>query len=173
MTGRRSRASSKTPAEGLVAAVRRVVPETCLETGALNKEGCTVRLKGAPAPRLVIDFDKPDAPLGTHSSRCDYLFLAEASGPKAWVVPLELKKGKAAASGVEKQLQAGADAAGRLLPPAMPVRFRPIVVSRGTHKNEREKLKRLRVRYRGTREPIRQLGCDRQLVDALRPASRQ
>lgn len=168
MTGRRSPARSKTPADGLVAAVRRAVPETCLVTGTLRKEGCLVRLNGVPAPRAIVDLDKPGAPLGAQETRCDYLFIADTRDAPGWLAPLELKRGGFRAAGVTRQLQAGADAAGQILPPVVPVRFRPIVVSRGTHKAERENLRAYRVRYRGVREPIRELACNGQLATRLR-----
>ena len=148
--------------------MRRAVPETCLATGSLRKEGCGVRLDGAPTPRVVVDLDKPGAPLGPGETRCDYLFFAESPSAPGWLAPLELKGGRFQATGVQAQLQAGADAASGLLSQAVAVRFCPIIVSRGTRKNEREKLKRIRIRYRGAVEPVRQMGCDRRLADVLR-----
>ena len=49
---------------GLVAMVRNKVHESCLTNGRIRKSGCSANLNGAPQPRLIIDFDRPGAPIG-------------------------------------------------------------------------------------------------------------
>ena len=147
--------------------MRQAVPGSCLATGALRKQGCTVRLRDAPTPRVVIDLDRPGSPLGGQNTRCDYLFIAEPAGDAGWLVPLELKRGGFRATEVVNQLQAGADAADGLLPQGAAVRFRPIVASGATHKAQRDKLKTRRVRYRGTVEAVRHMECGGRLMDRL------
>ena len=52
---------------GLVKAVAGMLDQRCMVSGRLKKEGCAVSLKDAPAPRLIVDFDKPGSPLGAKS----------------------------------------------------------------------------------------------------------
>ena len=135
----------------------------------LRKRGCTVSLAGAPAPRLIVDFDKPGSPLRSSSTRCDYLFIAIGDDNFGWVAPLELKKGRLDAAKVVGQLQKGAFAAERLISSAEPIRLRPVAVTGGpTSKAERDKLKKKRVRLHGCVEAVRRLKCGDTLVHQLR-----
>ena len=73
--------------------------------------------------------DMPCAPLGEHDTRCDYLVFAEEGGGKGWkgwVVPLELKA-RLEIGKVTEQLQAGANAASRLVADASRIAFVPVV----------------------------------------------
>ena len=164
---------------GLVGTVRGKVNNTCIGNRGIKKEGCSVSLKDAPQPRLIIDFDKPGAPLvnkpgarpGDDPIHCDYLFVAEVSSKPGWVVPLELKNQKKMdASEVVGQLKAGARSAEQLVPNTMTVNFRPVVAfSGGIRKDERNALKanRNKVRFHGTTEPVRLIKCGDQLTKAL------
>ena len=126
-------------------------------------------LAAAPKPHLIVDFDKPGSPLGPHETRCDYLFVAE--GDIGLVAPLELKRGRLHAREVVGQLQAGASAAEKLVPPEEPVKLRPVVASSGRSKAEisRLKAKGNRIRFHGRLEPVRLMSCGGPLVGALRP----
>lgn len=155
---------------GLVGTVHGMVNNTCIENRGIKKEGCSVSLKDAPQPRLIIDFDKPGSPLGKNQTRCDYLFVAEDPSKSGWVVPLELKKGQLDTSGIVRQLKAGAYAASQLVPNTMAVNFRPVVAyGGGIHTAERNALKanRNKVRFHGTAEPVRLIKCGEQLTKAL------
>ena len=66
-------------------------------------------------PFVLIDMDQPCSPSGENGKRCDYLFFSGYEG-KDWVVPMELQKGKASASKIVEQLQAGAVIAEKLVP---------------------------------------------------------
>lgn len=157
---------------GLVETVRGKVENTCVKSGGLRKEGCTVSLQGAPRPRLIIDFDKPGFPLERQEIRCDYLFVAEVSAKPAWLALLELKRGKMDASEVVGQLKAGARAAEQLLPNTMPVNFRPIAAcGGGMTKSERKELraKRNKVPFHGTAEAVRLIKCGGKLIQGLQP----
>ena len=155
---------------GVVAAVRKNVDKSRL-VKRCRREGCAVSLAEAPESRLIVDFDKPASPLGSDSTRCDYLFVAEESGGSGWVAPLELKKGQLHAGEVVRQLQAGARAAECLVPPGIPVAFRPVAVSGNVPKAERDRLrnKSSRIRFHGRGEPVRLIPCGARLVQALRP----
>ena len=155
---------------GLVGMVRGKVNNTCIENRGIKKEGCSVSLKDAPQPRLVIDFDEQGSPLGKNQTRCDYLFVAEDHSKPGWVVPLELKKGQLDTSGIVRQLKAGAHAAEQLIPNTMAVNFRPVVAyGGGIHTAERNalKAKHNQVRFHGTVEPVRLIKCKEQLTKAL------
>ena len=108
----------------LVNRARNAISRRCIGH-RLRKKGCTISLAGAPAPRLIIDFDKPGSPLRSFSTRCDYLFIAKGEDNCGWVAPLELKRGRLDAAKVVGQLQEGACAAERLIFPAEPIRAPP------------------------------------------------
>ena len=154
---------------GLMETVRNRLDTRCLVSGLLNKKGCKVSMKGAPETRLVVDLDRPGAPLGPDETRCDYLFVAKAEG-SGWVAPLELKRGRLKVGEVVKQLQAGASVARKLVPSHADVRFRPIAaVGDTTSTQERNRLRRPDnlIRFHGKAEPIRLMSCGEALVYAL------
>ena len=149
--------------------VRKALNSGCI-VNKLRKEGCKVSLAGAPAPNLIVDFDKPGSPLRSSSKRCDYLFIAKGKDNFGLVAPLELMKGRLDAAKVVGQLQEGASAAERLTSPSEPIRLRPIAVTGGTTpKAEREKLKQQkRIRLHRCVEAVRLLKCGDTLVQKLR-----
>lgn len=153
---------------GVVGTVRKQLDQRCLINGGLKKKGCTVSMDGAPSPRLIVDFDKQGSPLGQNETRCDYLFVAEEDDGRSWVVPLELQRGSLHADKVVRQLQAAASAAEGFIPSSEQVRFRPIAVSGGRHKAERNKLKRgSEVRFHGRPEAVRLMSCGTPLAVVL------
>lgn len=157
---------------GLVARVRRQLDSQCLDgSETLRKQACEVSLAQMPRTRLVADLDKPGAPLGEHHTRCDYLVFAEEGGGKGWrgwVVPLELKA-RLEIRKVAAQLQAGADAAGRLVADARGVAFVPVVACR-LKKGQRRWLKGslMRVRFKNrTPQTFRLMKCGGNLIDRI------
>lgn len=154
---------------GLVDAVRDRVPEQCL-VEECDKNGCSVSLRGAPKPHLIIDLDGPSSPLGRHRTRCDYLFIADECSDRSWVVPMEFKNSQMKVGKVVRQLQAGARAAQELASSRNGIRFRPVAVVRGIHRRQRNELRSEsnEVPFRGCSERIRVLVCDDLLIDALR-----
>ena len=155
----------------LVESVRGRIDPECL-VSSMRKEGCTVSLQGAPKERLIIDLDKPGAPVGGDGRRCDYLFIANgAQNETSWVAPLELKKGALRASDAVQQLQAGAEVAERLVPNGLRSAFRPTVAFGSIRKLERDALRapRAKIAFRGRQEAIRLMKCGDRLVKALHP----
>ncbi len=153
----------------LVKAVRGRLSETCF-VKRMRREGCAVSLKGAPRPNLIVDLDKPGAPLGPQDKRCDYLFFADGNEGPGWVVVLELKRGSLSAGEIIRQLRAGAVAAEEIVPEDEPVNFRPVAVSGGgTRKAEWKKLKdeTAKIRFHGRPETVRFIGCGEQLTRVL------
>lgn len=154
---------------GLVERAREKLDARCLVEGRLNKEGCRVLMTGAPAPRLVVDFDKPGSPRHPDAPHCDYLFIGEDVNGLDWVAPLELKRGRLHADEIVRQLQAGADAAERFVSESESIKFRPVAATGRTPKAERNRLrsKNNRIRLHGRMEMVRLLSCGEPLVRAL------
>ncbi len=120
---------------------------------------------------MIVDLDTPGSPLGPSDERCDYLFVANAADLAGWVAPLELKRGKFDAGQIADQLQAGAGAAERLVPPNFAVEFRPIAVfGGGTTKAERIEAQKKKnwVRFRGSAREMRLMKSGQKLADQLR-----
>ena len=143
----------------MLAAVRSQVPPSCTAE-SIRGQGCRVSLDGAPADRLIIDFDKPGSPLSQGDTRCDYLLLAEACGTVGLVAPVELKSGNFDFAAVQRQLQAGAEIAEQLIPDEFKtqVQFLPILASHNVPKAARTGT-RYDVRMGSKLEPIRRIRC--------------
>ena len=154
----------------LLESVRRMIDRESLVKGGLNKDGCKIVMTDAPAPRLVVDFDKPGSPLAADATRCDYLLVAEGEHARGWVAVLELKRGRLHADHVVRQLRAGASATEKLVPRGEAFRFRPMAASGSTPKYERTKLrdKSKMIALHGVKEPVRLMSCGARLVTALR-----
>ena len=103
--------------------------------------------------------------MGPARTKCDFLFF----GDPDLVMPIEVKDHGAPDIGkATRQLQAGADAAGRLAPRDVAVRFRPVLVSRDMRRDKQIELRRAKVRFRKRPEIVRQVICGNPLTDALR-----
>ena len=154
---------------GFVEKVRRALDPRTLVQRRLKKNGCGVLMTDVPEPRLIVDLDKPGSPLASNATRCDYLVIAEDQQDIGLVALLELKRGQLHADEVVRQLQAGADAAEKLITQDEEVRFRPIAASNRVSKHERTRLKRVRsmVRFHGRKEPIRLMSCGAPLSQEL------
>ena len=151
----------------LVRRIRENLPDECFATGRLRKEGCSVSLKDAPAPFVMIDMDKPQAPVGQNETKCDYIFIGGSGN--VLLVPLELKRGKLDASDIVRQLQAGANiAAARIIPKREQVRFLPVAVCGGKfHRIERRRLSQRKIRFKSQSSNVQLLRCGQRLIDAL------
>ena len=142
---------------------RRVDNRSCL-VDAIDKGRCGASLADAPHPRVIIDLDETGSPLGPARTKCDFLFF----GDPDLVMPIEVKDhGSPDILKVTRQLQAGADAAGRLAPRDVAVRFRPVLVSRDMRRDKQIKLRDARVRFRNHPEIVRQVICGNPLTAVL------
>ena len=139
----------------------------CL-TKAMNKQGCEVGYEGAPESWRVIDMDHPNAPV-ERARRCDYLLLAdESSRRRLLVVPLELKSTGLNPASVQSQLQAGAQAAERIVAGISPIRFVPVAVhGRKMRRRTFRELLAKRVQFRSGEYQIKTMNCGDQLTWAL------
>lgn len=151
----------------LVGRIRDSFPVGCLASGRLRKEGCSVSLKNAPTPAIAIDMDKPQAPVGQSETKCDYIFIGGSRS--AYLVPIELKRGKLVARDIVNQLRAGTDIADvRIIPEGERVQFVPVAVCGGKiHRAERRRLLKIRIRFRSQNSTVRLLKCGDPLIKAL------
>ena len=150
---------------GFADAVRGQIDNPSCLVDDIDKGGCGASLAGAPHPRVIIDLDDTGSPLGPARTKCDFLFF----GDPDLVMPIEVKDHGAPDIGkATRQLQAGADAAGRLAPRDVAVRFRPVLVSRDMRRDKQIELRRAKVRFRKRPEIVRQVICGNPLTDALR-----
>jgi len=150
----------------LLQTVREQVSRECF-SNRCRKEGCLVSLSGAPESRVIVDCDCPRAPIDPDQQHCDYLVFAIADAGADWVIPMELKRGRLNVGIAVRQLQGGACTAESLVPQNMDVRFRPIAVCRGIHRQQERQLRQLRVRFNGRDVAVRLLRCGARLADAL------
>ena len=151
----------------LVNQIKQNLPDKCLAKGKYRKKGCSVSLKDAPAPFVMIDMDKPQAPVRQDETKCDYIFIG--GWVDVFLVPLELKRGKLDASDAVRQLQAGANiAATRIIPKREQVQFLPVAVCGGKfHRIERQRLSQRKIRFKNQSSNVQLLRCGQRLIDAL------
>ena len=142
-------------------------PKGCI-VKRLKKDGCKVGMTGVPKDKVVIDFDKPGSPLSENEKRCDYFVFVEERNPLDWVMVLELKRGKLHANEVVKQLQASASVAEKIVPSSHKIQFRPIAVSRGISRRERNHLKNKSITFHKHSEAVRLMSCGTPLAEVLK-----
>ena len=149
----------------LVKAVRAKVSKSCCAK-LCKKEGCKVSLPSKCHHRVLIDMDHRESPAEKHGKRCDFLFVGEAKG-EGWVVPIELKKGKASSSEVVLQLQAGAKVAEKIVPKNAEISFRPVVAAGRFDKYERGLIREKEVKFRRMCELVRWIRCGESLAERM------
>ena len=148
----------------LLAQVRKRMPSCCF-TKKCRKNRCSVSLRYAPKPHLIIDMDK--APISLSARRCDYIFIEGTSNAR--VVALELKSGRAEASEVVKQLRGGALFVDCIIPKGAQVSFRPVVASGELSTAQRNELRKSRnqINFRGQSIVAERIRCGRPLTSVL------
>ena len=136
------------------------------------KEGkCSLLLDGVSEPNVLISLEHTSAPVAVGEPRSDYLFVGSDENGGLWVAPIELTESKADFSKFEPQLRAGAAIADKLLPKNIPgVKFRPIAVHDGIHRDEVNKFRnsRNKISFRGNSVSIKQTRCGSPLTNALK-----
>ncbi len=152
---------------GLVDAVRSKVAQKCLVTRC-GAKGCSVSMKDAPRPNVLVNMDCRDLGIKDDASKCDFMFVSDDGD---WVVALELKKGSVRASEMVGQLRAGARFADRIIPRNTTARFLPVAVYGGKlHRDEVNKFRQSanQINFRGKRVRVELMRCGRRMVEALR-----
>ena len=142
--------------------VLRQIDRRCLADG-IDKGGCKASLTDAPPDHAVVDLDADGSPLGLASVRCDYLFFADPN----LVAPIEIKNSEPNVVRAARQLQAGADAADRLLPRGREIVCRPVLVSKNLRRQKQNELRQAVVRFRGRKEKVRRIACGDPLTEAF------
>lgn len=117
-------------------------------------------------PVVAVDLDCRELGMPGDRGRCDYVVFS-GKGRK-WVVPMEMKRGKADES-VVGQIQAGVDFADtRFIPRDPEITFRPLCVTgRGVRPAAHKKIKNAKVRFRGKKYEIKICGSGSFLEEAL------
>lgn len=154
----------------VVETIRNRINSSCLSEEKMSKGKCEVDLDDAPSPSVIVDLDKPGAPLSASQVRCDYLFFGEASKTLAWVAPIEIKDGAFKVSGIVRQLQAGARASEKIIRRKNVGNFRPIAAVRGpVSRAQLFDLKRQsnQITLHRQQETVRVIGCGDALSSAL------
>ena len=156
----------------VIQAVRSAVCPGCI-TRRCREEGCSLSLNGTSQQSFAVDMNHDDSPVDRNQTHCDFLFMGSLSGEnEEWVVPIELKRGAIGASEARDQLQAGADAADRLVPHGLEFQFLPLAVSGSMNPAERAQLRKNshKIHFRGRRVLAERTRCGSQLAGILRRA---
>lgn len=154
------------------------VEPDCIVT-KIDKDGCKLTLEKVMPVHLIIDLDKPNAPISPNSTKiCDILFFSEKGSDASsqeepwhthWAVPVELKSGGASITTVYEQLLGGAKVVDKMLPTNYQLSFRPILALGGDMpRKQYSDLRRKRINFRGGKFPIKRVRCNSALCDALR-----
>ena len=131
-----------------------------------RRGNCGISMQGINPGFLLVDLDLPGAPIASTDTRCDYLFFAEHDS-RCHAAALEMKSGRARTGTVERQLQAGAQAADALCPRSEAVAFTPVLVGGTLHK---ESWRRMKIRFRGTGERVYRAKCGQAMAMILNDA---
>ena len=149
----------------LLDAIRKQLPSDCIVTRCKEK-GCSVDMRCSPEPFILIDMNSEALP-NRRGQRCDFIFIG--CSDESWVVPIELKGSKADLDEVAGQLQAGARFAEQIIPSNVPVRFRPVLASKGIKKGPRGRLKRESgIKFRGDAVLFERMKCGDRLAPVLK-----
>ena len=152
--------------------VRDAVSDACI-TRRCREEGCSLSLGGTSQQAFAIDMNHDDSPVDRNQTHCDFLFVGSLAGETdEWIVPIELKRGEISAGEARDQLQAGADAADRLVPRDLDLRFLPLAVSGSMARAERDQLRKSshRIHFRRQMVLAERTRCGSELADILRRA---
>ena len=149
--------------------VREKTHERC-HTTSCSDGGCSLSLKNAPEPNVLLSLEHESAPVDANAPRCDFLFVGGDEQRGEWVAPVELTAGAARVSKFLPQLRAGAEIASNLLPRNLQVRFRPVAAYGGElRRSERDNFLKPAnfVVFRNRPTPVKLVRCSSPLTKAL------
>lgn len=126
-----------------------------------KKEGCRVSMANIPSERVVLDVDLAFPADKANTNQCDFiLFYIDTIQSSLIGVPMELKRGDVDASEAVAQLQEGARIVDNCTPNDVDVNLVLVLVHGGSmHRNQRNKLRISRIRFRGEEFPINTTRC--------------
>ena len=116
-----------------------------------------------PRSRIVVDADRAFPAHRIEGKRCDYILFALGTAEDVLLTaPMELKSGGVDISEAGEQLQAGASFADRFTSGNVTSRCRPILFhGRRIHRTDRDRLNRIKIRFRGRNLTIKTQSCGR------------
>lgn len=142
-----------------------------------TKEGCRVSMANIPSERVVLDVDRAFSADRANTNQCDFiLFYIQSTQNSLTGVPMELKSGNVDASEAVAQLQEGARIVDRYTPNDVEMHLIPVLVHGGSiHRNQRNRLRTSRIRFRGEEFPINTARCGHQgnLAQTLAKSSKR
>ena len=148
--------------------LNRKVPDTCKVSKCL-KQGCRLSLEGLGNLKLLIDLDKPGAPVSKGLPKCDYLLFCSNKKETFCVAPIEMKSGNAKASEMASQLVAGAKIAMKLISKQPDTKFIPVATYGGRlHKIEKRNFSNKTVTFYDKSYKIVLVRCGSKLIDILK-----
>ena len=127
--------------------------------------------------RVVLDVDLAFPPSKAATNQCDFvLFYIDNTQNYLVGVPMELKRGDVDASEAVAQLQEGARIVDNHTPSDVDINLILVLVHGGSiHRNQRNKLRTSRIRFRDEEFPINTTRCGHQgnLAQALAKSSKR
>ena len=155
----------------VVAHIKKSAPQGTAKKQQIKERGCELNRKGVPPNYIVINLD--DLNSSDPGSVGDFLFASDANGDKApwdksWVAAIELTRGSKSDTEVKKQLNAAAKVAEQLtknINKNVEFEFIPVFVYGG--KVDRQKMKRVKIKFRGKTRGVTVVRCESPLSKAL------
>ena len=127
-----------------------------------SREGCQVFLEGVPRERVIVDAERAFEARRHKGKRCDFIVFLVGSAGELLTAPIELKSGRVDVSDAVQQLQEGATISDSIATKASGAVCRPILIhGHGLHSNDRKKLNRAKVLFRGVRLTVLTVRCGR------------
>ena len=126
-----------------------------------KEKNCRASMKNVSRDRVVVDANKAFKAHNIGGSRCDcILFYTGSDKGLLFTVPIELKSGDVDVSEALEQLRAGAKFVNRFVSTTVNSTCRPILFhAKGLHPNQRKKLNRSKIRFRGINLTIKTAHC--------------
>ena len=150
----------------VVNAAKKLIPSRC-QVSTCRKGGCSLSMKGAPAPRLVVDIDCNALLIPAHTKRCDYVFIGQTKRTTV-VAPVELKAVAFRGGDVVNQLQAGADLAGHWIQRQAKFHLVPILAyGKVAAKARLKALRKTKIKLHGQERQAVLIRCGQPIVTAL------
>lgn len=125
-----------------------------------SRDKCVVHLDDINPDRVIANADSKSLARFFPGKRCDFILFFQDSDDTVVIAPLELKHGRAEANSTAEQLQAGACFAEKVIPESCGSICHPILFhAGGLHKDQRKKLNKAKIRFRGAQLTIQTAKC--------------
>ena len=126
-----------------------------------KEKKCRASMKNVSRHRVLVDANKAFKAHNIRGPRCDcILFFTGSDKDLLFTIPIELKSGDVDVSEALEQLTAGAKFVNRFVPTTVSSTCRPILFhGKGLHPDQRKKLNRSKIRFRGINLTITTAHC--------------